>query len=222
METAFLQGDTMTIKKSVNLVAGSYAMLRENLPDLEIDPRIWGPEALALLSEMSKTGPNFRQCASYLIEQDIKLHITQEIKGVGAGWHENISGERWISVDRRLGFIDRLLKIGHETLHLRQSIRVRCSVEGEYHAWRFGYQLQGELASTGTVIPMSADERQLASMPDHPTREDLKAAQLLIQKMAGPDYLIGKAPLQGRDWQTALLAFGLQLVNSFFNRGEMM
>ena len=144
------------------------------------------------------------------------------MKGVGAGWHENLAGERWISVDRSLGLIDRLLRIGHETLHLRQSIRMRCSVEGEYHAWRFGYRLQAEFSSSGTALPLSADEQQLASIPDQPTRNDLKAAQQLIQKMAGPDYLIGKAPVQAKDWQTAFLAFGLQLVNSFFNRGEMM
>jgi hypothetical protein len=212
----------MAVKHSVGSIANSYSKLRVSLPDLEIDPRIYGPQAIDLLAEMSKTGPNFRRCASYLIEQDIKLYITLEIKGVSAGWHENASGERWISINRSLGLIDRLIVIGHETLHLQQSLRVRCSVEGEYHAWRFGYQLRGDLSASGTVIPMSADEQKLASMPDHPTRENLKVAQALIQKMAGPDYLIGKAPLQGKDWETALLAPALKIVNSILKRGELL
>ena len=212
----------MPLKRSIDTIARSYASLRENLPDLEINPRIWGPRALELLSEMGKIGPNFRQCASYLMEHDIPLYVTRESKGVGAGWHETVYGERWISIDRSIGFIHSLVSIGHETLHLRQSIRMRCSVEGEYHAWRFGYRLREELTSAGTALPLTEDEQKLASMPDQPAREDLKAAQRLIQKMAGPDYLIGKAPLQAGDWQTAILAPINEMINTFIERGELL
>ncbi len=212
----------MAVKHPVGSIANSYSKLRESLPDLEIDPRIYGPQAIDLLAEMAKTGPNFRQCASFLMEHDIPLYVTREAKGVGAGWHENVSGECWISIDRSIGFIHSLISIGHESLHLRQTIRIRCSVEGEYHAWRFAYRLREELTSAGTALPLTEDEQKLASMPDQPTREDLKAAQRLIQKMAGPDYLIGKAPLAARDWQTAVIVPVNKLINTFLGRGEQL
>jgi hypothetical protein len=209
-------------KQSVDDIARSYALLQEHLPGIEIDSRTWGPKALEYLSAMAKAGPVFRQYATYLIEQDIKLYVTREAKGVGAGWHENVIGERWISIDQSFGFVDSLLALGHEALHLQQSIRVRCSVEGEYAAWRLSYLLRTELAATVGVIPMSDDEKKLAAMPDHPTREDLKTAQALIQKMAGPNYLIGKAPLQGKDWQTALITPVVTLINSVMERGTLL
>ena len=67
---------------------------------------------------------------------------------------------------------------------------------------------------------MTEDEQMLASMPDNPSRNDLKAAQSLMQKMAGPDYLIGKTPLEGTDWQTALIAPAVKLLNSVMGRGD--
>ncbi len=67
----------MPLKQSIDNIARCYATLRENLPDLEIDPRIWGPRALEFLSEMGKTGLNFCQCASYLMEHDIPLYVTR-------------------------------------------------------------------------------------------------------------------------------------------------
>jgi hypothetical protein len=112
-----------------------------------------------------------------------------------------------------------LIVIGHEAHHMQQSIRMRCSVEGEYHAWRFAYKLRAELSSSGTVIPLTPDEQLLASMPDNPSREDLKSAQRLIQKMAGPNYLISKAPVQAKDWQTAPLALMNKLINGMLRRG---
>jgi hypothetical protein len=212
----------MAVKHPIGSVAGSYAKLQESLPGLEIDPRTYGPQAIDLLAEMAKTGPVFRQVSAYLIEHDIPLYVVREAKGVGAGWHEDILHRRWISVDLSFSFLDRLLGIGHETLHLQQSIRTRCSVEGEYHAWRFYYTMRAELASGGTSIPLSDDEKRLAAMPETPSREDLKAAQQLMHKMAGPDYPILRAPLQGKDWLTALLGAGLRVVNTFIKRGELL
>jgi hypothetical protein len=212
----------MPVKQSVGDIAQSYASLQEHLPGIEIDPRNWGPKALDFLSTMAKAGPVFRHHATYLIEQDIRLYVTREAKGIGAGWHENVAGEHWLSIDQSFGFIDSLLALGHEALHLQQPIRVRCSVEGEYAAWRLYYTLRAELASTVGVIPMTDDEQKLAAMPDNPTREDLKAAQALIQKMAGPNYLIGKTPLQGKDWQTAFLAPAVKLLNSVMERGTLL
>jgi hypothetical protein len=212
----------MPVKQSVDDIARSYAVLQEHLPGIEIDPRAWSPKALEVLSAMAKTGPVFRKIATHLITQDIQLYTTLEAKGVSAGWHENIFGECWISIARGIGFIHSLIVIGHETHHLQQTIRTRCSVEGEYSAWRFAYQLREELTAAGTALPLTDDEQQLASMPDHPTREDLKTAQALIQKMAGPDYLIGKTPLQGKDWQTALIAPAVQLINSVMGRGTLL
>ncbi|MBN2083830.1 MAG: hypothetical protein JW748_01305 [Anaerolineales bacterium] len=208
----------MPLKQSIDTIARSYALLWENLPELEIDPRNWGPKALEILSTMAKTGPIFREAASYLIREDIALYNTQELKGVGAGWHENFAGERWISIDHSIGFTHSLILIGHEAHHMRQSIRERCSVEGEYSAWRIGFKLRTELSGT----PLTGDEQLLASMPDNPTREDLKKAQQLIQKMAGPDYLIGKAPLQAEDWETALMAPFVKFINTILRRGEML
>jgi hypothetical protein len=60
----------MPLKRSIDNIARSYASLRENLPDWEINPRIWGPRALELFSEMGKTELIFRHYASRLIEQD--------------------------------------------------------------------------------------------------------------------------------------------------------
>jgi hypothetical protein len=211
----------MAAKRPIGDIFRYFSTLKDAFPEMEIDPRTWGPKGLELLSEMAKTGPIFRQTASYLIEHNIKLYITREAKGIGAGWHEIFSGERWISVDQSFGFIDSMLAIGHETHHLQQDIRVRCSVEGEYSAWRLYYRLRAEFSPSGIHIPMSEDEQRLAAMPDNPTRQDLKAAQALIQRIAGKYYLIGKAPLMGRDWTTAFLAFGLKIVNSIFNRGEV-
>ncbi|MGB7537378.1 MAG: hypothetical protein WBM17_02450 [Anaerolineales bacterium] len=212
----------MPAKRLIGDIARYYTTLKEAFPEMEIDPRIWGPKGLEILSEMAKTGPIFRQTASYLIEHNTKLYLTREAKGIGAGWHETFSGERWISVDQSFGFIDSLLAIGHETRHLRQDIRVRCSVEGEYSAWRLYYILRAEFSSSGIHIPLSEDEQRLAAMPDNPTRQDLIAAQALIQKMAGPYYLIGKAPLKGEDWPTAFLAFGLKILNRIMYRGELI
>ena len=103
---------------------------------------------------------------------------------------------------------------------MHQSIRKRCSVEGEYSAWRLGYKLRAELSSPG--IPLTGDELLLASMPDNPTRDDLKKAQQLIQRMAGPNYLIGKAPIQAADWTTAPLAFINKLINGLLVRGTRL
>jgi len=77
METVFLKGDAMPLKQSIDKIARCYATLRENLPDLEIDPRIWGPRALEFLSEMGKTGLNFCQCASYHVGHDIPRYVTR-------------------------------------------------------------------------------------------------------------------------------------------------
>jgi hypothetical protein len=210
----------MSTKIPVGKVARNYASLQDSLPGIELDPRIWGPKALEFLSTMAETGPLFKQSATDIIQQEIKIYITREAKGVGAGWHENLSGERWISIDKSFGFIDSIIALGHETHHLQQSIRVRCSVEGEYSAWRMGYQLRTELSSSSGVIPMTEDDKTLASMPENPTRSDLKAAQILMQKMAGPDYLIGKAPLQGKDWQTAFLVPFVKIMNGLMGRGD--
>ncbi len=210
----------MSNKTPVGNVARSYGLLRDSLPGIEVDPRIWGPKALEFLSTMAGTGPLFKQAASDIIQQEIKIYITREAKGVGAGWHESFSGERWISIDKSFGFIDSIIALGHETHHLQQTIRTRCSVEGEYSAWRLGFRLRAELSSSEGVTLMSVDEQRLASMPDNPTRADLKAAQILMQKMAGPDYLIGKAPLQGKDWQTALLVPFVKTMNGLMGRGN--
>ncbi len=209
---------TFPIKSPIGPIATHYASLAESLPGIEINPQTWGEKALEILSTMAKTGPLFRESASYLIQEDIKLYITREMKGVGAGWHENFSGERWISVDQSSAFTYSLIVIGHETHHMHQSIRKRCSVEGEYSAWRHAYKLRAELSS----IPLTGDELLLASMPDNPTREDLRKAQQLIQKMAGPNYLIGKAPLQAGDWQTAPLALINKMINGMLNRGTRL
>jgi hypothetical protein len=205
-------------KSPIAPMASHYASLAESLPGIEINPQTWGEKALEILSTMAKTGPLFRESASYLIREDIKLYVVQEREGVGAGWHENASGERWISVDHSIGFTYSLIVIGHETHHMQQSIRKRCSVEGEYSAWRHAYKLRAELSN----IPLTGDELLLASMPDNPTRDDLRKAQQLIQKMAGPNYLIGKAPLQAKDWQTAVIVPINKLINTFLGRGEQL
>ena len=212
----------MPIKRSIDHIARSYASLQNALPGIELDPQIRGAQALEFLSTMAQTGPLFNQCASYILSNDIKLYVVREAKGVGAGWHENLSGERWISVDQSFGFIDSIIALGHEARHLQQTIRVRCSVEGEYSAWRFGFRLRAELASPGGGVLLTQDEQTLASMPDNPSRSDLRAAQSLMQKMAGPDYVIGKAPLQGSDWQTALIVPVIRMINSLGNRGELL
>lgn len=212
----------MGAKCPIGDIVNCYSSLQASLPDVEIDSRIWGLKALELFSAMAKTGPNFRQTVTYLIEHDIKLNITRETKGIGAGWHETLSGERWISIDQSFGFVDSMIALGHETCHLRQDTRVRCSVEGEYYAWRFAYQLRAELASAGTNLPLSEDEQKLASLPDNPTRVDLKMGQALMQKMAGPDYAIGKAPLQGNDWPTVFVAAALKFYNGVMDRGEII
>ena len=205
-------------KSPIGPIAGYYSLLAEYLPGVEINPQRFGEKALEILSTMAKTGPIFREAASYLIREDIALYITQEQKGVGAGWHENFAGERWISIDRSIGFTYSLIVIGHEAHHMQQSIRKRCSVEGEYSAWRIGFKLRAELSG----IPLTPDEQLLASMPDNPTREDLKKAQKLIQKLAGPNYLIGKAPLQAADWQTAVIVPFNKLINTFLGKGEQL
>jgi hypothetical protein len=212
------QMPNLPTKSPIGSIAGYYSLLAEHLPGIEINPLTWGEKALEVLSTMAKTGPIFREAASYLIREDIALYITQEQKGVGAGWHENFAGERWISIDHSIGFTYSLIVIGHEAHHMQQSIRKRCSVEGEYSAWRIGYKLRAELSG----IPLTGDEQLLASMPDNPTREDLKKAQQLIQKLAGPNYLIGKAPLQAADWTTVPLALVNKLINSLLNRGTRL
>jgi hypothetical protein len=211
----------MAAKCPISAIAQSYASLKDTLPEIGIDPRMWGSKALELLSEMAESGPIFRQAVAYLIEHDIPLHITREAKGVGAGWHENLFGERWLSVDKSFGFVDSMIVIGHEIHHLQQDIRTRCSVEGEYSAWRFSYQLRAELSPSGNAA-LSEDEQRLASMPDNPSREDLRSAQHLMKKMAGPYYRIDLAPLQGKDLSTAFLALGLKIVNIFLGRGEQI
>jgi hypothetical protein len=212
----------LPIKSPIGPIARNYSLLAEHLPEIEINPQTWGEKALEILSTMAKTGPLFRESASYLIREDIKLYVVQERKGVGAGWHENASGERWISFDHSIGFTYSLIVIGHEAHHMQQSIRMRCSVEGEYSAWRYAYKLRAEMSSSGTHISLTEDEQKLAAMPDNPTREVLIVAQRLMQKMAGPDYLIGKAPLQARDWQTAILVPINKLINTFLGRGEQL
>jgi hypothetical protein len=197
-----------------------YSSLQTYFPDLPIDPRTWGPRALKLLSTMAESGPAFRQAATHLLTDGIKIYVTREQRGVGAGWHEDFFGNRWISVDQSFGFSDSLIALGHETHHLQQDIRTRCSVEGEYSAWRYGYQLRTELAPILGDPHFSPDELALIAMPDNPSRQDLKAAQALMQKIAGPYYLIGKVPLQGRDWPTAVLGFFVKLFNSCSGRGK--
>ena len=208
----------MAAKQPIRDVAKNYHSLEESFPDLPIDPQVWGSKALDLLSGMAKKGPLLRQTVSYLVGQDIQLYITREAKGVGAGWHETLSGERWISIDRSFGFGDSMIAVGHEALHLTQDIRTRCSVEGEYHAWRLGFKLRSEVS--GGTAPMSADEQMLASMPENPSRGDLKAAQALMHKMAGPNYLIHWAPLSGETWTTVFLALAIKIVNSVAKRGD--
>jgi hypothetical protein len=212
--------ESMSLKSPVGNMARNYASIQKSLPGIEMDPRIWGSKALDFLSAMAEAGPLFRQSAAYILEQEIRMYITKEARGVGAGWHEDLSGRRWISIDKSFGFVDSIIALGHEAHHLQQTIRVRCSVEGEYSAWRLGFKLRGELSSPGGAVPLTADEQTLAGMPDSPTREDLRAAQILMQKMAGPDYLIGKAPLQGKDWQTAPISFFVRIMNSLAGRGD--
>jgi hypothetical protein len=212
--------ETISTRSPIGEVARHYAAIQKSLPAVELDPRTWGAKALEFLAAMSEAGPLFRQSVMYIIEQDIRIYLTQEARGVGAGWHEDLSGDRWISIDKSFGVVDSLIALGHEAHHLQQTIRVRCSVEGEYSAWRLGFKLRGELSSPGGPVPLTEDEQTLASMPESPTREDLKAAQVLMQKMAGPYYLIGKAPLQGKDWVTAPIAFFVKIMNSLAGRGD--
>ena len=54
-------------KSPIGPIAGYYALLAEHLPGLEINPLTWGEKALEILSTMAKTGPLFREAASYLI-----------------------------------------------------------------------------------------------------------------------------------------------------------
>ncbi|MBN1439798.1 MAG: hypothetical protein JW929_10345 [Anaerolineales bacterium] len=212
----------MPSKTAIGDVARWYNSLRNTLPGIALDPRIRGGRALEYLSAMAERGPRLRESAAFILEQEIPLYVTKEAKGVGAGWHETFARKRWISVDRSLGFADCLISFGHEACHLRQTIRVRCSVEGEYEAWRYGFKLRAELAASGGVAPMSDDERILAAMPDTPSRADLQAAQMLMKKIAGPGYLIDRAPLQGTDWQTALIAPVVRLINGISVRGELL
>jgi hypothetical protein len=210
----------MSEKHPIGEIVGWYTALQAALPDLSMDPRLCGAKTLELLSDMAEKGPFFQRTVSYLTNQGIPLYTTREAKGVGAGWHETLSGERWISIDRRIGFLDSMIVIGHEALHLTQDIRTRCSVEGEYHAWRLGFKLRAEINGPGGNAPMTPEEQTLAAMPDTPSRADLKAAQALMHKIAGPNYLIHLAPLSGKDWTTAPLAFGIKIVNTFLARGE--
>jgi hypothetical protein len=211
----------MPTKISAADLAQKYAAIAEALPGMKISPGNWGLEALEFLAFMAKAGPLFKLSAARILEQDLKLYRTTEARGVGAGWHDNFAGERWISIDKSFGFVDSVIALGHEAHHLQQTIRVRCSVEGEYSAWRLGYRLRAELTSDG-VAPLTEDERRLAAMPEAPTRADLKAAQALMHKMAGPNYLIHRAPLQGSDWSTAAIVPFVKLINSVFDRGEQL
>ena len=210
----------MAAKRPIGDIAQFYSALKDSLPGISLNPQVWGGKALELLSEMAKKGPLLKQTVSYLTEQDIKLYITREAKGVGAGWHETLSGEQWISIEKSCYFDRTMILIGHEGLQLQQPIRVRCSVEGEYHAWRLEYKLRAEVSGPGGSLSMTDNEKKLASMPENPSREELKEAQKLMHKIAGPNYLIHRAPLSGKTWTTAFLAFALKIINSVIKRGE--
>jgi hypothetical protein len=211
------------MKIPIGVLVENLTVLRDALPDLEFDPAGWGTAGMQLLSAMATTGPLFREAASYLLRNGIPLYETREARGVGAGWHEDFRGRRWISVDTRLGSADRMIGIAHEACHLRQSVRKRCSVEGEYEAWRLGYALRCELAARGIPVPaLSEDERKLEAMPDRPTADDLREARRLMKKIASPGYPIDRAALQGEYWSTAVLAFGVRIINTLQTRGERL
>jgi hypothetical protein len=196
--------------------------LQAALAGLPIEPGVWGAKGLDLLLTMTVAGPMLKQSARRVVEQKIKIYETNEARGVSAGWHENLSGERWITVDREMDRWFTIVGLGHETYHLQQDIRKRCSVEGEYEAWRFGYAVRAELSALGAVMPMLAEEHRLMSMPDAPTREDLREAQSLMKRIAAPGYLIDKAPLQGKDWPVGFIALAVKIINSVSRRGELI
>jgi hypothetical protein len=192
------------------------------LPGTPISPGIWGTKGLDLLLTMTVAGPMLKQSAFRVVEQKIKIYETNEARGVSAGWHENLCGDRWITLDRTMDEWSTIVGLGHEVFHLQQVIRKRCSVEGEYEAWRFGYAIRAELSSLGAVLPMLADEYKLMAMPDAPTREDLRTAQSLMKRIAAPGYLIDKAPLQGKDWQVVFIVLAVKIMNSMLRRGDLI
>jgi hypothetical protein len=199
-----------------------YAALGEALPDIPIDPQRWGPRAVDMFLSMVKTGPLFKQSAAEIIRRDIPVHAVTESKGVGASWHENLAGERWITFDKELDEDFQLVAVAHEAYHLGQPIRLRCSVEGEFYAWRFGYKLMEELAARSVFFPMSEDDRLLAALPGPPSREDLKTAQTLMRRIGGPGYRIHLAPLRGTDWPAGFYAIAAKIINCFVERGQKL
>ncbi len=196
--------------------------LRKALPGIPIEHGVWGAKGLELLLTMTVAGPKLKQTALRVAEQKIKIYETNEARGVSAGWHENLSGERWITLDREMDRWFTIVGLGHETFHLQQDIRKRCSVEGEYEAWRFGYAVRAELSTLGAVMPMLENEYTLTAMPDKPTREDLRTAQSLMKRIADPGYLIDKAPLQGKDWPVGFIVLAVRIINSVSRRGELI
>jgi hypothetical protein len=212
----------MNVSNPVSDVAKKIEKLRAIFPEIPIDPGSWGACGLDLLLTMAETGPQLKQSASRVVAQKIKLYRTNETRGVSAGWHENLSGERWITLDRKTDIWISLVGVGHETFHLQQAIRKRCSVEGEYEAWRFGFSLRAELTSLGVFLPLSEDEVRLKAMPGAPTREDLTKARTLMKRIARPGYPINKAPLQGKDWQVGFIVLAVKIFNSVMRRGDLI
>jgi hypothetical protein len=204
-------------------IVQALAALQAAFPDAQIDTGRWDLPGLKLLQQMVGYGPLLREYAGDIVRNGTALYETREARGVGAGWHENVSGERWISLDHNMLGADRLISLAHEAHHLRQDIRKRCSVAGEYESWRLGYKLRAELGAHGVpVAVLSPDEQHLAALPDQPSRENLADAQRTMKRIAGPGYMIHLAPLAGTDWTTAPLAFGLKIVNWFMVRGEKL